>query len=66
MGLRANGGFDFTKELKEILKKRWGLERMVDLLYKGKERIHKKKEGVWSQQWIWLYKEKERIDSGEV
>ena len=63
----ANGGFDFTKKLKEIFtKKRWGLERMVDLHYKGKERILKKKEGVWNQRWIWLYKEKERIDIGEV
>jgi len=39
---------------------------MVDLLYKGKERILKKKEGVWSQRWIWLYKGKERIDSEEL
>jgi len=43
-----------------------GLEQTVDLHYKGKERILKKKEGVWNQRWIWLYKEKERIDSGEV
>ena len=24
MGLRANGGFDFTKELKEMLRKKMG------------------------------------------
>jgi len=55
MAFGANGGFDFTKELKEMLrKKRWGFERTVDLLYKGEERILKKKEGVWSQRWIWL------------
>ena len=52
-GVGANGGFDFTKKLKNVKKKRWGLKRTVDLLYKGKERILKKKEGVWSQRWIW-------------
>ena len=48
-----------------MLRKNIGVEQMVDLLYKGIESL-KKKEGVWSQRWIWLYKGKERIDSGEV
>jgi len=39
---------------------------MVDLLYKGIKRSLKKKEGVWSLRWIWLYKGKERIDSKEL
>ena len=49
MGFGANGGFDFTKELKEMLRKKMGFGTTVDLLYKGKERILKKKNGVWSQ-----------------
>ena len=32
MGFGANGGFDFTKELKDMLKKRRGLEPMLDLV----------------------------------
>ena len=47
MGFGANGGFDFTKELKEKLRKNMGFGRP--------------KEGVWSQRWIWMYKGKERL-----
>jgi len=36
MGFGANGGFDFTKELKEILEKKWGLEQTVDLIVNRK------------------------------
>ena len=32
MGFGANGGFDFTKELKEMLGKTWGFEQTVDLI----------------------------------
>ena len=37
MGFGANGGFDFTKKLKEMLRK---------------------KDGVWSERWICITKEK--------
>ena len=37
MGFGDNGGFDFTKELKEILKKRRDLEPMVDLVVQRKK-----------------------------
>ena len=42
-GFGANGGFDSTKEFKEILRKKMGFEQTVDFLYKEKERILKKK-----------------------
>ena len=40
MGFGANGGFDFTKKLKEMLRK---------------------KDGVWSEQWICITKEKREL-----
>ena len=36
MGLGANGGFYFTKELKELLRKKRGLEPRVDLVVQRK------------------------------
>ena len=41
MGFGANGGFDFTKELKAILKKAVWSQCWI-WLYKGKERIDSK------------------------
>ena len=46
-GVGASGGFDFTKKLKEMLKKRWGLERMVDLiLYRNRTNCEEKRRGL--------------------
>ena len=57
MGFGADGGFDFTKELKEILRKKKGFganggfsctKEKRELIVKNYE----KKEGVWAQRWI--------------
>merc|ERR1739838_446695 len=53
IGFGTNGGFALQRKRKNSHEKRWGLEQTVDLLYKGKERILKKKDGVWSQRWVW-------------
>ena len=45
MEFKTTGGFDFTKELKEMLRK---------------------KDGIWSKWWIWLYIGKAKIDSKEL
>ena len=57
MGFRANGGFDFTKELKEILRKKRGFGANGGFGYTKEKRElivknYEKKEGVWAQRWI--------------
>ena len=52
MGFGANGGFDFTKKLKEMLRKKDGVwsERWIcftkEKVFLGIEQIVKKKDGV--------------------
>ena len=55
MGFGANGGFDFTKELKEIFrkKKRFGANVGFGCTKAKRELIvknYEKKEGVWAQR----------------
>jgi len=59
-GVGANGGFDFTKELKEILRKKRGFGANGGFGYTKEKRElivknYEKKEGVWAQWWIWFY-----------
>ena len=44
MGFGANSGFDFTRELKEILRKKIGFGSSVDLiLYRNKTNYEQKR-----------------------
>ena len=57
MGFGANGGFDFTKELKEMLRKkmRFGVNGGFGCTQEKRELIvknYEKKKGVWAQRWI--------------
>ena len=54
MGFRANGGFDFTKELKEMLRKKRGFRANGGFALQRKRENSYEKKGVWSQRWIWL------------
>jgi len=47
MGFGANGGFDFTRELKEILRKKIGFGSTVDLiLYSNRANYDEKRWGL--------------------
>ena len=47
MGFGANGGFDFTRELKEILRKKIGFASTVDLiLYRNRTNYKEKRWGL--------------------
>ena len=57
IGLEANGGFDFSEKLKEMLRKKKGFranggfgctKEKRELIVKNYE----EKEGVWAQRWI--------------
>ena len=47
MGFGANGGFDFTRELKEILRKKIGFGSTLDLiLYRNRANYEEKRWGL--------------------
>ena len=51
MGYRSNSEFEFERNIKNCKEKRQGLDPMVDLIYKGIERIDSEN-WVLAQWWI--------------